>query len=144
MATTDGRPYSLTLVIEKCPESLNRILRMRRGHTSSLKKEWHSIIWELVKYQRPEIPLTKAQIYFERQSHRMLDYDGLCGSLKPLADGLVNARILADDSWNVLGPWRVNQTYRPKKDGQRIVIELTEIRNPQEQDTVSCRKKSNP
>lgn len=76
---------------------------------------------------RPAEPLTKAKLSIVRHSHRMLDYDGLVGSMKPVVDSLVQLGILSDDSWTVLGAWNVSQKYRPKSDGPRLEILLQEL-----------------
>jgi hypothetical protein len=57
----------------------------------------------------------------------MLDYDGLVGSLKPVVDALVSAGIVLDDRWSVLGAWRVDQRFRPKKQGPLLEIQIEEL-----------------
>ncbi len=78
----------------------------------------------------PKEPLTRAKISVVRHSHRMLDYDGLVGSLKPVVDAFVSCGVLSDDSWNVTGVWDVNQKFRAKKDGQLLEILIQQL--PQE------------
>lgn len=75
----------------------------------------------------PLKPLAKAKIKLVRHSHRMLDYDGLVGSMKPVVDALVSARILIDDRWSVTRSWNVDQVFREKKLGQLLEIEVTEV-----------------
>lgn len=70
----------------------------------------------------PPRPLEKAQITLVRYSHRMLDFDGLVGSMKPVVDGLVTAGVLKDDSFGVTGPWAVNQRFRPKNEGPLLEV----------------------
>lgn len=75
----------------------------------------------------PKTPLTKARISIVRHYYRMLDYDGLVGSLKPVVDAFVSCGVLKDDSWNVLGPWNVSQVFRPKSEGPLLYIVIQEI-----------------
>lgn len=77
----------------------------------------------------PTAPLQKARIVIVRHSFRMLDYDGLVGSMKPVVDALVTAGVLIDDNWGVTGPWIVKQTFRPKKDGPLLEISVIEAGN---------------
>lgn len=71
--------------------------------------------------------MKRARIRLVRHAYRTLDYDGLVGSMKPVVDALVTARVLKDDSWNVLGRWDVDQKFRPKKDGPELEIWITEV-----------------
>ena len=70
----------------------------------------------------PAEPLSKANITLVRHAHRMLDFDGLVGSMKPIVDALVTAGVLVDDSWTVLGRWNVDQRFRPKAKG--VLLEI--------------------
>jgi hypothetical protein len=45
----------------------------------------------------------------------MLDFDGVVGSCKPVVDALVYAGVLKDDSWNVVGAWKVDQVSGPRR-----------------------------
>lgn len=71
--------------------------------------------------------MRRAKISIIRHSHRMLDFDGLVGSLKPVVDALVTAGILLDDRWSVLGAWAVDQRFRSKKDGPLLDILVEEM-----------------
>jgi hypothetical protein len=62
-----------------------------------------------------------------RHSHRMLDFDGLVGSLKPVVDALVTAGILEDDSWKHLGAWHVDQKFRPERQGPLLEILIFQV-----------------
>ena len=81
------------------------------------------------KDKLPKKPLTKATLSILRHSHRTLDYDGLVGSMKPVVDALVSARILKDDSWNTLGKWNVSQKFRSKKEGPLLEVVVQESPN---------------
>lgn len=81
----------------------------------------------MILKDRPEKPLRRAKITLIRHSWRMLDYDGLIGSMKPVVDAFVTAGILADDSWKVLGRWNVDQRFRPKSEGDRLDVLIQEM-----------------
>lgn len=118
--------YKLFLSLDQLPESLNKKLRAHWGKKNRENKTWDMIISMNVS-KRPKAPLSKAKLIIIRHSHRMLDFDGLVGSLKPVVDALVSAEILQDDSWGVLGAWQVDQRFRPKKDGPLLEILVQEL-----------------
>lgn len=120
-------PYLLELSIPWAPTSLNKTLRSHFRKRQKSNLEWDSYIWAETRGKLPEKPLEFASICLVRHSHRTLDYDGLVGSMKPVVDALVSAKVLKDDSWAVLGRWHVDQVFRQKKDGQMIVITVKEI-----------------
>jgi hypothetical protein len=85
-------------------------------------KQWDWIIKYETSHSLPKSPLPKAKLTIIRHSHRMLDYDGLVGSMKPVVDALVSCGILVDDSWNVCGKWNVDQRFRSKSEGPLLEI----------------------
>lgn len=104
------------------PKSLNKSLNSHWRKRHRTNQEWDAYILAQVQNRKPPFPLARAKISLTRHSHRMLDFDGVVGSLKPVVDALVTAGVLVDDSWNVLGAWKVDQMFRPKKDGQLLEI----------------------
>lgn len=121
------RMYQLTLQFDDLPKSLNKSLRANRFSNLREMKRWASKIGIACYLDLPTSPLPKAKLKITRFSYRMLDYDGLVGSLKPVIDGLVSSGILIDDSWNVTGAWQVDQVFREKKKGPLLLIEVQEI-----------------
>lgn len=120
--------YKLELKINQLPRSLNKSLRTHYHQYNKLKKQWHDIMIIESRFKGlPNTPLTKAKLKIVRHNFRMLDYDGLVGSLKPVVDGLIEAKVIKDDSWGVLGQWEVNQVFRSKKDGPLLEIEVIQI-----------------
>jgi hypothetical protein len=85
-------------------------------------KAWDMMIACAVRDKLPNNPLPKASVTIIRHSYRMLDYDGLVGSCKPVVDALVTAGVIKDDSWAVLGRWLVDQRFRAKKYGPLIEV----------------------
>lgn len=88
---------------------------------------WDDVIRAAIGYHVPVAPLKKARIRLVRHFYRTLDFDGLVGSLKPVVDAIVDAGVLKDDSWEVLGAWEVSQEFRPKKDGPLLTVHIEEI-----------------
>lgn len=118
--------FTLSLSIKCLPESLNKSLRSNRHASNRKNKAWDSLIWAETYSMRPPKPLQKAKISLVRHSHRMLDFDGMVGALKPVVDALVTAGILVDDRWSVTGKWDVDQVFRPKKEGPLLEITVKE------------------
>lgn len=118
--------YALHLEIPALPKSLNTSFRANKWGRYKADQGWDLLIWEMVKDKLPEVPLSKARITITRNFYRMLDYDGLVGSMKPVVDALVTAGVLADDNWEVTGPWSVDQKFRAKKAGPLLVVSIDE------------------
>jgi hypothetical protein len=117
--------YQLYLEIENVPSSLNVKLR---SHWRAQRREsfnWRATIASSVD-DFPEKPLTRASITLIRHGPKMLDFDGLVGSMKPVVDALKRCGVLADDSWAVTGAWNVTQKYRPKSEGVLLEILVAE------------------
>ncbi len=108
---------------------MNKKLRSHFHRNHSENKQWDIWIKGLCLGKIPKVPVKKARICLIRHSYRMLDYDGLVGSLKPVVDAFVSCGVLADDSWNILGKWDVDQRFRPKKDGPLLEILIQEMPN---------------
>jgi hypothetical protein len=106
------------------PKSLNVKLRSHYFKNNKENKVWDLIIGMEVRGNKPESPLESASLTIIRHSYRMLDYDGLVGSMKPVVDSLVSNGIIKDDSWNVLGAWNVSQQFRSKKLGPLLYINV--------------------
>lgn len=118
--------YKLDLTLHSLPESLNKGLRAHRMKYQQKNKMWDLLIFGMVRQKLPAQPLTKARLTIVRHSWRQLDYDGLVGSLKPIVDALVDAGVLADDTYAVTGPWVVTQEFRPKKEGPLLTVRVEE------------------
>lgn len=118
--------YRLNLTFDIVPKSLNRELRTHRFARSRSNQSWDLIIFHMVRNRLPPSPLQKAHLKLVRRYYRTLDFDGLVGSMKPVVDALVTAKVLKDDSWNTLGVWDVSQEFRPKALGPELEIFLAE------------------
>lgn len=124
--SNNDKIYCLAITVPGCPENLNTMLRMNWRVLAKKKKEWHEIIWYLCRGKQPPTPLEKFKLTFIRKSYRSLDFDGLVGSFKCLADGLILAKIIKNDTYAMSGAWDCSQEYVPKKKGQSIEIYVEE------------------
>ncbi len=118
--------YKLKFEIPGTPPSLNKTLRLYRHSRNKIYKVWYDSVAMLTVGKRPAKPLESAHIQIIRYNYRMMDYDGVVGSLKPVVDGLQHAGIIYDDSWKVIGAWHVDQQYI-KKGQEKIVVEVFEL-----------------
>ena len=121
--------YYLEIVIPGIPDSLNRTLRQHYKARNKTNKHWYDLVKTMVGRQAPRVPLKKAHIKIVRRYYRFLDWDGAVGSMKPILDGLVQARIIKDDTYKVTGPWDVTQEFLPKKDGGHVYLLISESLN---------------
>lgn len=123
--------HYLNLAVEHVPEPQNLKNKKHWGRRADEAEEWRMRIMAALRSrkpfaQKPAKPLERVQISITRHSHRMLDFDGMVGSFKPVVDALVKNGVLVDDSWAVTGPWFVDQKFRPKKAGQLLEIIVEE------------------
>jgi hypothetical protein len=116
--------YTLRVTLNTLPKSLNKKLAMHWAKRQKENKAWDMMIACAVRDKLPKKPLEKAVIHITRHNYRMLDYDSVVASCKPVVDALVTAGVIKDDSWGVLGPWHVNQVFRPKKLGPLIEVSV--------------------
>lgn len=111
-------------IISKAP-SLNQLLSKgwKFRHFSFLKIK-NEIKLKTSGYL-PASPLKKFKISINRHATRTLDFDGFVASLKPIIDGLVMARVIHDDTWDLINHIEVSQT-KVKKPNQKILLKVWE------------------
>lgn len=116
--------YSLAFELQGLPKMPNSLLgshwRARAGHA----QEWHRKMWRCAWHLKPEKPLERAVVTFTRYSSREPDFDGLAGSFKAVADGLVKCGIIVDDRPSCIGqPTYLWEKCAPKKGHVKIKVE---------------------
>jgi len=111
---TKGDGYWIKIRLPGQPAPLNVMLRMHYKKRNRLNKIWYEAVYLSVCRQLPSKPLNKAYISATLHNARNLDYDGAVGSLKPLIDGLVHAKVIRNDSYIVTGSWFVDQEHCKK------------------------------
>lgn len=119
--------YNLKISVEKLPTSLNITLRSHFFKVNKEKQEWNKLIAYHCSNKKPIDPLQRCQISVTRYSIRLMDYDGLVGSLKPVIDALIYCGIIIDDNYLVTGPWNVDQIKVKHKNEQRLEIQIDEL-----------------
>lgn len=112
-------PYRLEFFLNGVPESMNKVMRMHWAKRNGYFARWYQDVARAIGVRKPPQPLKRVRLIFERHAYRTLDFDGCVASMKPIADGLVHAGVLEDDTWKITGKWDVGQQYRPK--GQECV-----------------------
>ena len=119
-----------TITIPRVPISLNQQERMHWSKWSREKNEWMHDIFFLVKESRNAIPkhlghitITKIIIYFDKiRTRDESNYEPMI--VKPLADALVHAGIIADDTPDyITRPGRVDMEMDRKKPRTEVTIE---------------------
>lgn len=118
--------YVLEFWLPGVPKPMNQVLRMHWAKRNDYYQALYVDVARKIAFRKPLKPLELVKLSFERHAYRMLDYDGCVASMKPIADGLVRAMVLKDDSWPITGKWDVDQTFRPK--GQECVYVRVEER----------------
>lgn len=122
-------PYRLYLRIEGAlPQSANAYRNNHWTKNHQVASRWKKVVAMGVELFRPEKPLTEFHVSVIRHSWRPLDYDNLVTSMKAVLDGM-KGLIIEDDRWSMTGPWKVDQAFRPKKDGQLIEVWISEREN---------------
>lgn len=90
--------WVLTLPYRRPPLSLNA----RYGHWSQPRKLEGNVreaAWALARQQRiPQLEAVTAELVWYPGNNRRYDADNISPTLKPAIDGLVKARVLADDN----------------------------------------------
>ena len=122
--------YKLFFELPKVPPSLNKTFRTHYHVRNKLFKEWYTSVAIAVEGKQPPEPLDSCIIEIERCFYRFLDYDGLVASVKPLIDGLIHSGVILDDSYKITGPWKISQSFRPKKEGPLIRVKVYENKKP--------------
>tara|TARA_Y100000592_G_C5415740_1_gene290523 strand:- start:709 stop:1110 length:402 start_codon:yes stop_codon:yes gene_type:complete len=119
-----GAVYKLKFSFDIVPPSLNISLRTHYHKRNKLFKDYYNLVFALTKDLIPPKPLEKATIKIERHYYRMLDYDNCISSYKCVVDALIHCEIIKDDNWKTIGAWKLDQIFRPKKEGPKSVIEV--------------------
>lgn len=96
-ATQIAFTYALEFTLPGLPKTANALLRgtWRGKHTHA--QNWKRAVWGKCWHKRPPEPLKTARLTLTRLSSVEPDYDGLVSSFKPVIDGLVESKVIAND-----------------------------------------------
>lgn len=90
------------------------------------RKRWREAVKNLLMFAKPSLPLWKARLTFTRFSASRPDSDGLAASFKSVRDGLIDAGVIVDDKYEVVGDPRYRWQYSNAGDGYVSVEVSTE------------------
>lgn len=97
------------------------------GHWSQFHREaskWKRSMLPYISTKKPKEPLVHAKLTLTRGSAVEPDYDGLVSGFKHVLDGLVEGKILEDDSREHIGIPDYRWELAPMKQGfVRVVVE---------------------
>src|SRR5712675_171259 len=80
------------------PRTINSLGRTHWAVKAKEAKTWKYAVHLAVCEYRPEKPYLKAKVTMTRHSSKRPDFDGLVSSFKHVLDGLIDAKIIQDDS----------------------------------------------
>ena len=95
---TQPRTWTLRLPF-RTPLSLNQLYRMHWRKRAAETRAWKDTAIVLARQQRiPTLERFTVVLHYAPTRNNAPDLDNLTGSTKPLVDGLVIARVAADDT----------------------------------------------
>ena len=116
--------YSLHLIIPGLPKPVNQTTGKHWRHRYKNSKAWKETVGYHCLGLEPEMPLLRAKLTLIRRSSRCPDSDGLVSSFKPVIDGLVDAEIIADDTYKIIGmPEYKWEQVKPNDGHIEIIVE---------------------
>lgn len=97
-------PYYINITIQGLPKTTANANQHWKARWTEARK-WKSLVFQhAMLKQRPQSPLLKAKVKLTRFAHgKEPDRDNLRTSFKHIVDGLVAAKIIIDDSPQVIG-----------------------------------------
>lgn len=114
--------YELLLEIEDLPKTTNSIGRLHWAIKAREARKWKNYIHLYAGSNKPSKPLQKAKLTLVRYSSKSPDPDGLVSSFKHVIDGLVEAGILIDDNYDVIGMPKYLWSKVKAKEGKITVL----------------------
>lgn len=117
--------FNLVIEIKGLPKLPN--ISMYKHWTTKYRdvQKWKRLVINACYGKAPSAPLQKAKIIYTRYSAKKPDYDNCVSSFKALQDGLKEAGIIIDDSWNTITSVYAWETAKQRQG--RIKIEIREM-----------------
>lgn len=96
--------YILEFRLDGLPKRTNNQTSNWHARAAEAKK-WKRAVWDEVWHARrfPASPLDHARITYTRASSNRPDHDGLVSSFKHVQDGLIEAKVIANDKYENIG-----------------------------------------
>lgn len=117
------------IVLDGKPKATNQLLGSHFFTKHKNAQVWKNLIKCVIGKNLPQEPLTKAKLTFIRYSNRTLDFDGCVASMKPLSDGLVESKVIKNDTYTITGDWVVSQKFLKRTEGSMIYILVESLSN---------------
>lgn len=96
-------PFRLEFECSGLPKMSNQLLRGHWGAKLGHANLWKRKIWREAWAFKPAKPLERAKLTLTRVSSVCPDYDGLVSCFKHPIDGLVEANVIAGDTFAHIG-----------------------------------------
>lgn len=115
-----------TIEIRKLPPGLNGsggLMQLHYHAYNNLKKDW---VWMMKAYGAKKHS-GSVIIRYTRVSTAPMDLDNVGASFKVVGDSLVGAKIVTDDSPDILTELILNWKKAKNKDSQGIIIEIEDV-----------------
>ena len=126
-----GSVKELELIIPKVPPSPNITLRLPYWKRTELNRMWRNLViveLQTTHFDVPPLPFRKFTILIKQFRKRLLDWDNLYASCKPVIDALERNGIIVSDSPKHLLELKVLQEIKDKNDEPYIEILIQEAR----------------
>lgn len=117
--------YVLEIVLDGLPARTNSAKTAWQARAAEAKK-WKGLVVNAVRLSRnqPATPLSRARLTLIRCSSIRPDSDGLVSGFKHCVDGLIQAGVIIDDNFDVIGmPTYLWEKAPPKKGMIKIKVE---------------------
>lgn len=96
--------YKLEFIVDRLPPLPNETMYRHWAVKRKIAQDWKQLIYlSVLDAGVPVKPLRFARVTLTRCSSRRPDWDNLASSFKHVLDGLIEARVLEDDSPNHIG-----------------------------------------
>lgn len=115
--------YQLIFRLPYLPPMGNVWGRINSFKRDKMNKQLYTIINAQACGLKPSAPLDRYRLILTRFSSSEPDYDGLVMSFKGIVDGLVQAKVLANDKLSNSGIWDVRWVKSKPKEGS-IKVEV--------------------
>lgn len=121
-----GYHLKLEIVEYGLPMTYNTLGRKHWRYKVKESTKWRSLVCNLIPpWNRPAKPLAKSRLILTRFSTKSPDFDGLVSSFKAVIDGLIDAKVIENDT-----PEHITTEYKWAKTGPnagRISLEVMEV-----------------
>ena len=100
--------------------------RMHWAQKAKLAKQWKKHVYEATLGRAPATPYKRAIVRYVRHcGYKRPDHDNLVSGFKWVQDGLVEAKIISDDTMENIETYHEWRKARPSE--KRIEVEIVEI-----------------